>query len=399
MNLNSRKTGIWLIGAYGDIATTLIVGLCARRNKLISNAGLVTELPTLQQLNLINLDELVIGGHDVIESTVNEQAEEICNRSRTFTYPLLNEISPQLTEIDQAIVSMPELAWDTLKPPAATEKLTALSEKLRKLIRQFVKNNELNHVVVVNLASAEVQVPVNESHHEMALFETLLEDDRKDLVSPSMLCAYAAFQEHCSYVNFTPNAGAAIGALQDLAQEQKQAYYGNDGKTGETLLKTALAPMFMARNLKIMSWEGTNMLGNGDGRTLNIPENCKTKLENKEAVLPAILGYQPHSHVEINYVPSLGDWKTAWDFIHFQGFLDVPMTMQFTWQGCDSILAAPLVLDMVRLAEFAHEQEEAGPMNHLACFFKNPLGTKEHNFFKQFEMLLAYAAKHLPHQS
>lgn len=395
MNKNSRTIGVWLIGAYGEIATTLIVGNCARRNKLISNTGLVTELVPLQHLNLLNLDNLVFGGHDLINSSVTKQAEDICKKSRTFSYRLLDNIRPQLAKIDEEIVSATELGWDTLNPPSQAPTLERLSEKFRYLLRQFIARNKLNHVVVVNLASAEVQVPHADSHNELASFEGLLENDRKDLISPSMLCVYAAFREQCSYINFTPNVGASIGALQVLAQKQKQSYYGNDGKTGETLLKTVLAPMFLARNLKIMSWEGTNLLGNGDGRILDDPAHCKPKLQNKEGVLPAILGYEPHANVDINYVPSLGDWKTAWDLIHFQGFLDVPMTMQFTWQGCDSILAAPLVLDMIRLADFAHNKGEYGAMKHLACFFKNPLATNEHNFYKQFEMLVNYAEKHL----
>jgi myo-inositol-1-phosphate synthase len=176
-------------------------------------------------------------------------------------------------------------------------------------------------------------------------------------------------------------------------------YYGDDGKTGETLVKTALAPMFACRNLRILSWEGVNMLGNSDGRTLDNPTNRAGKLENKGQVLERILDYTPHGDVTINYVPSLGDWKTAWDLIHFRGFLDVEMSMQFTWQGCDSILAAPLVLDMVRLSGFAAAQGEWGPMVHLAAFFKNPLDVDEMAFFPQFEMLLEYTRRHLSNQT
>ena len=137
------------------------------------------------------------------------------------------------------------------------------------------------------------------------------------------------------------------------------------------------------------------MLGNNDGATLSDPENRVNKLHNKENVLKNILGYNPHSDVTINYVPSLGDWKTAWDLIHFKGFLDVPMTMQFTWQGCDSILAAPLLLDMARLSEFAARHGEAGPMRHLSCFFKNPIEVDEMALHAQFGMLLEYVEQHL----
>ena len=395
MKNNQHRTGVWLVGAYGDIATTLIVGSCALQNKLISNNGLVTELSPMQQLDLIQLDELVIGGHDIVDNTVTNQAEIICARSRTYSYPLLQNITAQLEKINEDVVVAPELAWNVLEPAIDLPALDELANKIRTFIQQFAAKHNLDHVVVVNIASAEEQVALSEVHEDYAAFLNLLATDRKDRVPPSMLCAYAAFMEDCSYINFTPNIGASIGALQNLAMEKKLPFYGNDGKTGETLVKTVLAPMFAARNLRVMSWEGTNLLGNGDGKTLNKPENCKNKIQNKAAVLPQILGYPVHSGVDINYVPSLGDWKTAWDLIHFQGFLDVPMTMQFIWQGCDSILAAPLIIDMIRLVEFAHRKGEVGAMHHLACFFKNPIGVNEHAFYKQFEMLLNYTYQHL----
>ena len=395
MKNNDQRTGVWLVGAYGDIATTLIVGSCALRNNLISRNGLVTELSPMQQLDLIKLDELIIGGHDIVDNTVANQAESICVRSRTYSYPLLQQVTAQLEKINEDIVVAPELSWNVLQPVKDLPALDELCNKIRTMIQQFAAKHKLDHVVVVNIASAEEQNPLTEAHEDFAAFLNLLATDRKDLVPPSMLCAYAALMEDCSYINFTPNIGASIGALQNLALERKLPYYGNDGKTGETLVKTVLAPMFAARNLRVMSWEGTNLLGNGDGETLDKPENCKNKIQNKAAVLPQILGYPVHSGIHINYVPSLGDWKTAWDLIHFQGFLDVPMTMQFIWQGCDSILAAPLIIDMIRLAEFAHRNGEQGAMRHLACFFKNPIEVNEHAFYKQFEMLLNYTYKHL----
>jgi myo-inositol-1-phosphate synthase len=223
--------------------------------------------------------------------------------------------------------------------------------------------------------------------------------DRKDLFSPSACYAWAALSEGCAYVNFTPNAGTDWGGMAELAARNRVPFYGDDGKTGETLIKTTLAPMFAHRNLQVLSWEGVNLLGNNDGRVLGDPGNREAKLRNKERVLGGILGYEPHTGVTINYVPSLGDWKTAWDLIHFQGFMDVPMTLQFTWQGSDSILAAPLVLDLVRLAELAMRRGEHGPMHHLAAFFKNPLGVAEMDFHRQFDALLAYAAQHLARET
>ncbi len=171
------------------------------------------------------------------------------------------------------------------------------------------------------------------------------------------------------------------------------SYAGKDGKTGETLLKTVLAPMFAARNLKVMSWVGHNIFGNRDGLVLDDPANKSSKVETKDRVLHEILGYRPSSVVTIEYLPDMGDWKTAWDHIHFQGFLGTKMALQFTWQGCDSLLAAPLAIDLARLADLEKRRGGKGLMCHLACFFKSPEGYAEHDFFKQFTSLIDYLAQ------
>jgi myo-inositol-1-phosphate synthase len=141
-----------------------------------------------------------------------------------------------------------------------------------------------------------------------------------------------------------------------------------------------------------MSWVGHNIFGNMDGRVLDDPRNKAAKVRSKDHLLAAILGYPPQTHVSIEYIQSLGDWKTAWDHVHFRGFLGTPMTLQFTWQGCDSILAAPLVLDLVRLVERAHRAGEYGVLEWLACFFKSPLGVAEQDFGRQVALLHAWAA-------
>jgi myo-inositol-1-phosphate synthase len=137
------------------------------------------------------------------------------------------------------------------------------------------------------------------------------------------------------------------------------------------------------------------MLGNRDGQVLDHPDSNRAKVKDKDAALRNVLKDDSvHSRVRIDYVPSLGDWKTAWDFIHFQGFLGARMAMQFIWQGCDSVLAAPLVLDLIRFSEYAHRSAESGTLKHLACFFKAPYGVEEHDFFRQSDALAAYAAAH-----
>ncbi len=174
---------------------------------------------------------------------------------------------------------------------------------------------------------------------------------------------------------------------------------GNDGKTGETLVKTVLAPLFSGRALRVLSWEGYNLLGNRDGLVLNDPEARESKTRSKDRAVRQILGDDPerHAKVTIDYVPSLDDWKVAWDYIHFEGFLGARMSMQFTWQGNDSALAAPLILDLARLAAFSKAKGEGGLMRHAAAYCTSPAGVEEQNFVKQFERLERYVATHRKH--
>ncbi len=152
----------------------------------------------------------------------------------------------------------------------------------------------------------------------------------------SSLYAIAALDLGCSYVNFTPSLGSAPAAIDELARLRGARHAGCDGKTGETLLKSVLAPMFARRNLRVMSWVGHNIFGNMDGQVLDDPANKAAKIASKDHLLGEILGYRPQSHISIECIESLGDWKTAWDHVHFAGFLGTPMTLQFIWQGCDS---------------------------------------------------------------
>ena len=151
--------------------------------------------------------------------------------------------------------------------------------------------------------------------------------------------------------------------------------------------------MFAYRNFKILSWVGHNIFGNRDGVVLDDPDNKASKIQTKDQVVSSIVGYKPQTHVSIEYIESLDDWKTAWDHIHFQGFLNTKMILQFLWQGCDSLLAAPLLIDIVRLTLLAQRRGETGVLKHLACFFKSPMGCAEHDFFKQMDMLAEYVEK------
>jgi myo-inositol-1-phosphate synthase len=251
-------------------------------------------------------------------------------------------------------------------------------------------------VVCVNLTSTEPPLQLGRAHATLAAFERALDQDDQRAVRPSTLYAYAAAALGLPFVHFTPSNATLIPAVRELFDRTRAPYMGADGKTGETLVKSALAPMFKYRNLRVLTWQGYNLLGDRDGVVLADEENKRAKVASKDALLPRILGYPLHTHVGIDYVPSLHDLKTAWDFIHFEGFLGHRMALQFTWQGCDAILAAPLVLDLVRFADLAARRGEHGPLRHLACFFKQPLGVDEHDLHQQWHLLTDYVARRRP---
>lgn len=394
--MSDGKVGIWLIGARGSIATTVMVGATAIRQGLMESGGMVTATELFAGLPLTPLAALEFGGCDIRPLTLLESARQLQEESSCFGPGIIDRTAEALREIDGRIslgtVVNCGSTIEDLGRGSCQNDWTLLQhiERIQQHIQQFKADRGLDTVVVVNLASTEPLLELAECHQRLGLFMEVIARNEKALVRASTLYAYAAIRAGCPYLNFTPSNAALIPALVTLAQDSGVPVMGNDGKTGETLVKSALAPMFASRNLEILSWEGFNILGNLDGKVLNDPDNCASKLKSKDQVLEKILGYAPHSKVHINYVPSLADQKTAWDFIHFKGFGGAKMTLQFTWQGYDSLLAAPLVLDMARLAVLAKSRGESGLMPQLASFFKAPLGVSEYRHAAQFEMLCKY---------
>ncbi len=391
------RVGVWMVGALGGIATTMVVGARAIARGLVSDNGLVTNRPELAPLGLVGVDELVFGGHDVRSSDYWEAAYQVYKLSGSFDLEVIQALRPELEALGADLrpgtgVNCGDAIADLVTDKAlrSEETLAEGAERVRRDLAAFRERHDLQRVIVVNLASTEPDLPADGLVGTLAELEQVLARDERARLRPSMLYARAAFLEGCGYLNFTPSTAALSPALVELAAEKGLPFMGNDGKTGETLLKSALAPMFKYRNLRVLSWQGYNILGDRDGQILANKDNLASKVRTKDAVLQGILGYPLHTHVGIDYVESLDDRKTAWDFIHFQGFLDHKMSMQFIWQGCDAILAAPLVLDMVRLTDLALRRGESGPMGQLACYFKSPVGVDEHDLHEQFNGLRRY---------
>ncbi|MBI5644448.1 MAG: inositol-3-phosphate synthase [Deltaproteobacteria bacterium] len=390
-----NKTGILFIGSSGYISAAAMAGAFALRKGLTARTGMVTDLPQFSGLGLIEPEDFVFGGWDIRSATPLESAEKFFRNGHLPGYEILPNIAEELRGVTpnlyEGVSTNCGAAIEGLsgnRPETST--LREQVERLRSNIRDFKERSALDEAVVFNLASTEPQIADSEWLSTPHKLEECVNENRVTAVRASTLYAYAAVLEGCPYINFTPSNGALVPAIIKLAEETGVPVMGNDGKTGETLVKSALIPMFLLRNLEVLSWEGFNILGNMDGQVLDSPENKESKIITKDRILGKVLGYSPHSRVHIHYVPSLDDQKTAWNFIHFKGFFGAKMSMQFVWQGYDSILAAPLVLDLARLAEFSKRRREAGVMTHLASFFKAPAGVNEHRLYEQYQMLLDY---------
>lgn len=383
-NATSRPTGLWLIGARGSVATTAITGLLALRAGLTPPTGCVTDSPMLADAPLADWSDIVVGGHDIIDTPLEKRAEGLAGTG-VIPPAVLEAVRGNLAAVEAEL----RTGYD---PRVDTGAQSEVIERLVADITDFRRRNGLDRVVVINVSSTEAPFPEQPEHQDYDALRAGLADPDRTLLPPSAVTAYAAFQAGCGFVDFTPSTGARLPALTEMATRCGVPYAGSDGKTGETLLRTVLAPMFTSRALHVLSWAGINLLGGGDGATLENPENAKSKLSSKSGVLPALLGEDVTAPLHIDNVPDLGDHKTAWDHVSFEGFLGVRMSMQLTWSGVDSVLAAPLILDLARLVAAAHADGQSGPLDAMGFFFKDPIGTDEHSLAEQSRVLSDWAA-------
>lgn len=366
--------GVWLIGAAGNVSACTVAGWAAVHAGLIPPTGLVTFSPALTDLPLASLDGVPFGGHDVATRSLTEAVQGL----------VAEGVLPAAVAGAPAVRGALERAQAELRPGTHGGGWDEYA-RVRADLAAFRDRHQLARVVVVNLASTEAPLDVEPPPEPDAFFAALRAGLR---MPPSVLYAAAALDLGFAHVNFTPSTGSDLPALHALALARGAVHAGADGKTGQTLIKTALAPMFAIRRLHVTSWVSHNILGNDDGRALHDPARRSSKQRSKSAALSAILGYPLESPVGIDYVPSYGDWKLAWDRVVFTGFGGASMTLEMTWRGSDTALAAPLCIDLVRLAELAQRKGERGVLAHLGLFFKDPMGASEHRLERQWQALL-----------
>jgi len=410
------KLGVLLPG-MGAVATTFVAGVEAVRRGQSQPIGSLTQMGTIRLgkrtenrtpavkdfVPLAGLDDLVFGGWDIFEDNVYAAAlkagvleRDLLEQNRTF----LESIRPMPAVFDKRYVK--KLDGPNVKPGANWfEKAEALMDD----IRSFKKNNGCDRLVTVWCGSTEIFMKPTEVHRSIKSFEEGMKANSPD-IAPSQVYAYACLKSGVPFANGAPNLTVDFPAMHELAREMHVPTAGKDFKTGQTLLKTVLAPMFKARYLGVNGWFSTNILGNRDGEVLDDPESFKTKEESKLSVLetilqpklyPGLYGNMFHK-VRINYYPPRGDNKEGWDNIDIFGWLGYPMQIKVDFLCRDSILAAPIVLDLALFMDLAQRSDMRDTQEWLSFYFKSPMTAEglypEHDLFIQL-MKLKNTLRHL----
>ncbi len=401
----SGKLGI-LTPGLGAVATTFIAGVESIRRGLAKPIGSITQTATIRLgkrtenraplikdfIPLADLKDIVFGAWDPIPDdalTAVRKAGVLEEKDVAPIADFLASIKPMPAAFDNHYVTR---IHGTNVKTGKTKR--DLAEQLRQDIRDFKSKNKLDRVVMVWCASTEIFIKAGPQHATIEQFERAM-DNNDEAIAPSMLYAYAAIMENVPFANGAPNLSADIPALLQLAQQRGVPLSGKDFKTGQTWLKTVIAPGLKARMLGLAGWYSTNILGNRDGEVLDDPQSFKTKEESKLSVLHTILQpekypdlYKDFSHVvRINYYPPRGDNKEGWDNIDIFGWMNYPMQIKVNFLCRDSILAAPLVLDVALFSDFAQRAGMKGIQEWLSFFYKSPMTAPglqpEHDLFIQ----------------
>jgi myo-inositol-1-phosphate synthase len=391
----------------GAVATTFIAGVERVRRGLSTPIGSLTQMATVRLgkrtenrsplikdfVPLAALNDIVFGGWDPIPDdayTAAKKAGVLESAHLEEIADFMKALKPMPAVFESRYVTRITGATNVKTGPNKRD----LAEQIRQDIREFKEKNGCSRAVMVWCGSTETYIKAGAAHETLASFEAAMEAN-DDSIAPSMLYAYAAIMEGVPYCNGAPNLSADFPALTNLAIEKGIPISGKDFKTGQTWLKTVLAPGMKARMLGLAGWYSTNILGNRDGEVLDDPASFKTKEESKLSVLHTILQpelypelYKGFSHVvRINYYPPRGDNKEGWDNIDIVGWLGYPMQIKVNFLCRDSILAAPMVLDLALFSDFAHRAGMKGIQEWLSFYYKSPQAAPglqpEHDLFIQ----------------
>ncbi|MBP7939078.1 MAG: inositol-3-phosphate synthase [Parabacteroides sp.] len=394
----SGKLGVLVVGVGGAVSTTFIVGTLAVRKGLATPIGSITQLATMRLgkrnennfpkikdiVPLATLDDIVFGGWDIFPEDVYaaaKHAEVLTDKDLEGVKDELIAIKPMKAAFDQNFVK--RLNGTHVKEAATRWELM---EQVREDIRNFKAQNNCDRVVVIWAASTEIYLPLADEHQTLEGFRKAMKENNVEQIAPSMCYAYAAIAEGAPFIMGAPNLCVDMPAMWEFSKEMNVPICGKDFKTGQTMLKTVLAPMLKTRMLGLDGWFSTNILGNRDGEVLDDPDSFKTKEVSKLSVIDTIL--QPELYpelykniyhkVRINYYPPRKDNKEGWDNIDLVGWMGYPMQLKVDFLCRDSILAAPLCLDLVLFADLALRCNFSGIQSWLSFYFKSPMHDFEH---------------------
>ncbi len=413
------KLGVMIVG-MGAVATTFVAGVEAIRRGLAKPVGSLTQMGTIRlgkrtdgrspKINefvpLASLKDLVFTGWDIFEDDMYAAASNAGVLESDLlkkVKPLLSSIKPRKAVFDRNYVKM----LDGKNVKKGKNKLD-LAEQLRADIRDFKKTSGVSRLVMIWCGSTEIFLQPSAVHQDLQSFEKAMRKNDEN-IAPSMIYAYAALMEGVPFANGAPNLTVDLPVMHELSRKNQAPICGKDFKTGQTLMKTILAPGFKARLLGLNGWFSTNILGNRDGEVLEDPQSFKTKEESKLSVLehilqpelyPDLYGHFTHK-VRINYYPPRGDNKEGWDNIDIFGWLGYPMQIKVDFLCRDSILAAPIVLDLIMFLDLAQRSSELkglGIQEWMSFYFKSPMTAPglypEHDLFIQL-MKLKNTLRHL----
>jgi myo-inositol-1-phosphate synthase len=396
------KLGILIVG-NGAVATTFMTGVLMARKGLAKPIGSMTQYDKVrvgrgdekrylsynELVPLASLNDIVFGCWDVYPQNAYQAAVYAEVLKREDIEPVRNELEqivPMRAAFDKNFAK--RLDGDNIKRSEKTDACDAIPtrwemvEMLRKDIRSFKQEKGCDRMVVLWAASTEIYVPINrEVHYSLQALEAAMQHDDREHIAPSMCYAYAALVEGCPFVMGAPNTTVDIPAMWELAENTRMPIAGKDFKTGQTLVKSGFAPIIGTRCLGLDGWFSTNILGNRDGLVLDVPENFRTKEVSKLSTLETILKaedqpdlYTDYYHkVRINYYPPRNDNKESWDNIDIFGWMNYPMQIKINFLCRDSILAAPVCLDLCLLIDLAARAGRCGTQRFLSFFLKSPM--------------------------
>lgn len=401
------KLGVLVVGLGGAVSSTFVVGTLSVRKGLAEPIGSLTQLAHLplgkgeekrepkikDVIPLVDLNDVVIGGWDIFEENVYEaakHAEVLTEKDIDKVKDELVAIKPMKAVFYQEYVKRLHGTW----VKNAATKYEAM-EQLKADMAEFKQKNGCSRLVVIWAASTEVYIPMGEVHKSLAAFEQGMKENSPE-ISPSMLYAYAAVSSGIPFINGAPALTVDMPAIWELADKMNVPICGKDFKTGQTMMKTVLAPMLRTRMLGLNGWFSTNILGNRDGEVLDDPDSFKTKEVSKLSVIDTILDSKKYPQlygdiyhkVRINYYPPRKDNKEGWDNIDIVGWMGYPMQLKVDFLCRDSILAAPLLLDLVLFTDLAKRCGFKGIQSWLSFYFKSPMHDFEtqplHDLFAQY---------------